>query len=140
MAAGLGAGSLVAKFRAGDGLEGYLGRWLILEAAGGDVEAEGNLATSRQIPLIRTVVGEKLNMEDIGTSWYPEGKSVANRTLLGAGLEVGDSTSALEVLLAEAESKLMGLKYRGARAGGASDGMCTTCSACRPSARTPTGI
>ena len=55
------------------------------------MEAEDNLATSRQIPLIRTVVGEKLNME-VGTSWYPKGKSVANRALLGAGLEVGDST------------------------------------------------
>ena len=63
MAAGLGAESLAAKFRAGDGLEGYLGRWLLLEAAGG-----GNLATSRQVPLIRTAVGEKLNMEDTGTS------------------------------------------------------------------------
>ena len=71
MAAGLGAESLAARFKAGDGLEGYLGRWLLLEAAGGDVEAEDNLATSRQIPLIRIVVGEKLNMEDIGTSWYP---------------------------------------------------------------------
>ena len=79
---------------------------------------------------------EKLNMEDIGTSWYPTGKGGANMALLGAGLEVGDSTSALEVLLVEAESKLMGLKYRGARAGGASDGMRTTCSACRTSART----
>ena len=63
--------SLAARFKAGDGLEGYLGRWLLLEAAGGDVEAEDNLATSRQTPLIRIVVGEKLNMEDIGTSWYP---------------------------------------------------------------------
>ena len=90
MAAGLGAESLAAKSRAGDGLEGYLGRWLLLQVAGGDVEAEDNLATSRQIPLIRTVVGEKQNMEDIGPSWYPKGKSVANRTLLGAGLEVGD--------------------------------------------------
>ena len=27
-------------------------------------------------------------MEDIGTSWYPKGRSVANRALLGAGLEV----------------------------------------------------
>ena len=70
MAAGLGAESLAARFKAGDGLGGYLGRWLLLEAAGGDVEAEDNLATSRQIPLIRIVVGEKLNMEDIGTSWY----------------------------------------------------------------------
>ena len=51
---------------------------------------EENLATSRQIPLIRTVVGEKPNMEDIGTSWYPKGNSVANRALFGAGLEVGD--------------------------------------------------
>ena len=68
MAAGLGADSLAAKFKAGDGLEGYLGRWLLLEVAGGDVEAEDNLATSRQISPIRTVVGEKLNMEDIGTS------------------------------------------------------------------------
>ena len=99
-----------------------MGRWLLLQVAGGDAEAEDNLATSRQIPLTRTAVGEKLNMED-GTSWYPKGKSVANRALLGAGLEVGDSTSALEVLLVEAESKLTGLKYRGARAGGASDGM-----------------
>ena len=140
MAAGPGADSLAAKFKAGDGLEGYLGRWLLLQVAGGDVEAEGNLATSRQIPLIRTDISEKLNLEGIGTSWYPKGKSVANRTLLRAGLEVGDSTPALEVLLVGAESKLMGLKYRGARAGGASDGMCTTCSACRPSARTPTGI
>ena len=82
MAAGLGAESLAARFKAGDGLEGYLGRWPLLEAAGGDVEAEDNLATSRQIPLIRTVVGEKLNMEDIGTSWYPKGQSVANRTTL----------------------------------------------------------
>ena len=90
MAAGLGAESLAARFKVGDGLGGYLGRWLLLEAAGGDVEAEGNLATSRQIPLTRTVVGEKLNMEDIGTSWYPKGKSVATRALLGAGLEVGD--------------------------------------------------
>ena len=71
MAAGLGAESLAARFKAGDGLEGYLGRWLLLEAAGGDVEAEDNLATSCQIPLIRIVVGEKLNMEDIGTSSYP---------------------------------------------------------------------
>ena len=55
-----------------------------------NVEAEDNLTTSRQIPLIRIVVGEKLNMEDIGTSWYPKGKSVATRALLGAGLEVGD--------------------------------------------------
>ena len=140
MAAGLGAESLAAKFRAGDGLEGHLGRWPLLEVAGGDAEAEENLATSRQIPLIRTVVGEKLNMEGIGTSWYPMERGGANRALLGAGLEVGDSASALEVLLVEAESKLMGLKYRGARAGGASDGMCTTCSACRPSTRTPTGI
>ena len=70
MAAGLGAESLAARFKAGDRLEGYLGRWLLLEAAGGDVEAEDNLATSRQIPLIRIVMGEKLNMEDIGTSWY----------------------------------------------------------------------
>ena len=82
MEAGLGAESLAAKFRAGDGLEGYLGRWLLLEVVGGDVEAEENLATSRQIPLIRTVVGEKLNMEDIGTSLYPKGKSVANRMLI----------------------------------------------------------
>ena len=104
------------------------------------MEAEDNLATSRQIPLIRTVVGEKLNMENIGTSWYPMGKGGADMALLGAGLEMGDSTSALKVLLIEAESKLMGLKYRGAHAGGASDGMCTTCPACRPSARTPTGI
>ena len=140
MAAGLGAESLAAKSRAGDGLEGHLGRWLLLQVAGEDVEAEENLATSRQIPLIRTAVGEQLNIEDIGTSWYPKGKSVVNRALLGAGLGVGDSTSALEFLLAEAESKLVGLMYRGARAGCASDGMCATCSACRPSARTPTGI
>jgi hypothetical protein len=46
----------------------------------------------------------------------------------------------VRVLLVEAESKLMELKYRGARAGGASDGMRMTCSACRSSARTPTGI
>ena len=71
MAAGLGAESLAAKFRAGDGQEGHLGRWLLLQVAGGDVEAEESLATSRQIPPIRTVVGEKLNMEDIGTGWYP---------------------------------------------------------------------
>ena len=57
MAARLGAESLLAaKFRAGDGLEGHLGRWLLLHVAGGDVEAEENLATSRQIPLIRTAV------------------------------------------------------------------------------------
>ena len=118
----------------------YLGRWLLLQVAGGDVEAEDNLATSRQIPLIRTIVGEKLHMEDIGTSWYPMGRGGANRALLGAGLEVGDSTSALEVLLVDAESKLMGLKYRGASAGGASKGMCTTFPACQPSARAPTGI
>ena len=47
MAAGLGAESLAAKFRAGDGLEGQLDRWLLLEAAGGDVRVEGRLATSR---------------------------------------------------------------------------------------------
>ena len=81
---------------------------------------------------IACVVGEKLNMGDIGTSWYPKGKSVANRALLGAGLEVGGSTAALGVLPVEAESKLMGLnKYRGARAGGASDDMGTTCAAFR---------
>ena len=68
MAVGLGGESLAVKFRAGDGLEGYLGRWLLPEVAGGDVEAEDNLATSRQIPLIRTVVGEKPNTEDIDTS------------------------------------------------------------------------
>ena len=107
---------------------------------GGDVEAEDNLATSRQIPPICTSAGEKLNMEDIGTGLYPKGKSVANRALFGAGLEVGGNAAALGVLLVEVESKLMELKYRGARAGGTSDGMCTTCSACRPSARTPTGI
>ena len=67
MAAGLGAESLAVKFRAGNGPGGYLGRWLLLEVAGGDVEAEENLATSRQIPLIRIVVGEK-NMENTGTS------------------------------------------------------------------------
>ena len=78
MAAGLGAESLAAKFRAGDGLEGYLGRWLLLQVAGGDVEAEENLATSRQIPLIRTVAGEKLSIEDIGTSCRrPQNKSRA---------------------------------------------------------------
>ena len=140
MAAGLGAESLAAKFKAGDGLEGYLGRWLLLQVAGGDVEAEDNLATGRQIQPTRTAVGEKLNMEDIGTSWYPKEGSVANRVLLGAGLEVGDSKAAPGVLLVEAGSKLMGLKYRGARAGGASDGMCTTCPACRPSTRTPARI
>ena len=85
-------------------------------------------------------MGEKLNMEDIGTSWCPMGKGGANRALLRAGLEVGDSTSALEVLLVEAESKLMETKYRGARAGGVSDGTRTTCLACRTYARTPTGI
>ena len=67
MAAGLGAESLAARFKAGDGLVGYFGRWLLLEAASGDVEAEDNLATSRQTPLIRIVVGEKLNMEGLGT-------------------------------------------------------------------------
>ena len=46
----------------------------------------------------------------------------------------------VRVLLVEAESKLMELKYRSARAGGVSDGMRMTCSACRSSARTPTGI
>ena len=137
---GAGAESLAVKSRAGDGLEGYLGRWLLLQVAGRDMEAGGTLATCRQIPLIRTVVGEKLNMENIGTSWYPMGEGGANGALLGAGLEMGDSTSALKVLLVAAESKLMGLKYRGARAGGASGGMCTTFPACRPSARAPTGI
>ena len=44
------------------------------------------------------------------------------------------------VLLVEAESKLMEAKYRGARAGGASDGMRTICSARRTYARTPTGF
>ena len=39
---GAGAESLAAKLRAGDGLEGYLGRWLVLQVAGGDVEAEDN--------------------------------------------------------------------------------------------------
>ena len=38
---GDGAKSLATKFRAGDGLEGHLGRWLLLQVAGGDVEAEG---------------------------------------------------------------------------------------------------
>ena len=47
MAAGLGAESLAAKSRAGDGVGGYLGRWSLLEATGGGVEAEGNLATGR---------------------------------------------------------------------------------------------
>ena len=60
-----------------------MGRWLLLQMAGGDVEAEESLATSRQVPLIRTVVGGKLNMEDIGTSWYPKGKSVAKRRSWG---------------------------------------------------------
>ena len=79
MAAGLGAESLATKFKAGYGLEGHLCRWLllVLQVAGGDVEAGGNMATSRQISLIRTAVGEKLNMEDIGTSWYPMGKEGA---------------------------------------------------------------
>ena len=90
MAAGLGAESLAAKFRAGDGLGGYLGRWLLPEATGGDVESEDKLATSRHIPLIRTTVGGKLNMEDIGTGWYSKGRSVVNRALSGAGPEVGD--------------------------------------------------
>ena len=44
------------------------------------------------------------------------------------------------VLLVEAESKLMELKYRGARAGGRTWRIRTTCSAYRTSARTPTGI
>ena len=69
MAAGLGGESLATKFRAGGRLEGHLGRWLLLQVAGGDVEAEENLATSRQIPLIRTDVGEKVNIEGNGTSW-----------------------------------------------------------------------
>ena len=56
MAAGLGAESLAAKFRAGDGLDGFLGRCLLLEAVGRDVEAGENLATSRQIPPICTIV------------------------------------------------------------------------------------
>jgi len=46
----------------------------------------------------------------------------------------------VRVLLVEAELKLMEAKYRGVRAGGASDGKRTTCSSCRTSARTPTGI
>jgi len=54
------------------------------------VEAVGKLATSRQIPPTRTIVGGKLNMEDIGTSRYPKGQSVTNRALLRAGLEGGD--------------------------------------------------
>ena len=69
MAAGLGADSLAAKFKEGDGLEGFLGRWLLLEVVSGDVETEDNLAKSRRIPSIRTAVGETLNMEGIGTSW-----------------------------------------------------------------------
>ena len=81
MAAGLGADSLAAKFKAGDGLEGYLGRWLLLQVAGGDVEAEDNMATSRQIPPIRTVVGEKLNMEYIG----PQGEKRGEQGALGGG-------------------------------------------------------
>ena len=87
MAAGLGAESLAARFKASDGLEGYLGRWLLLEAAGGDVEAGDNLATSRQTPLIRIAVGEKLNMEDIGTSWYQQtqDREAGDRGEHGAG-------------------------------------------------------
>ena len=46
----------------------------------------------------------------------------------------------VRVLLVEAESKLMELKYRSARAGGVSDGMRMACSACQSSARIPAGI
>ena len=97
MAAGLGAESLAARFKAVIWAGGLFGPLATTRGVGGDVEAEGNLATSRQIPFIRTAVGEKPNMEDIGTSLYPMGKGGANRALLGAGLEVGDSTAALGV-------------------------------------------
>ena len=55
MAAGLGAESVAAKFRAGDGLEGYLGRWLLLEAA--DTATEDRLAKKHGILLLRAIVG-----------------------------------------------------------------------------------
>ena len=89
MAAGLGAESVAAKFRAGDGLEGYLGRWLLLEAA--DTATEDRLAKKHGILLLRAIVGEPLHMEDIKSSWFPGGKkgSNTNKQLLSGGLLVG---------------------------------------------------
>ena len=89
MAAGLGAESVAAKFRAGDGLEGYLGRWLLLEAA--DTATEDRLAKKHGILLLRAIVGEPLHMEDIKSSWFPGGKkgSSTNKQLLSGGLLVG---------------------------------------------------
>ena len=87
MAAGLGAESLAARFKAGGWAGGLFGPLATTRGAGGDVEAEDNLATSRQIPLIRIVVGEKLNMEDIGTSWYQQtqDREAGDRGEHGAG-------------------------------------------------------
>ena len=72
MAAGLGAESLAARFKAVIWAGGLFGPLATTRGAGGDVEAEDNLTTSRQIPLIRIAVGEKLDIEDIGTSWYQQ--------------------------------------------------------------------
>ena len=65
---GIGGGKVQSGRRAG----GLFGPLATTRGAGGDVEAEDNLATRRQIPLTRIAVGEKLNMEDIGTSWYQQ--------------------------------------------------------------------
>ena len=80
---------MAAKFRAGDGLEGYLGRWLLLEAA--DTATEDRLAKKHGILLLRAIVGEPLHMEDIKSSWLPGGKkgSNTNKQLLSGGLLVG---------------------------------------------------
>ena len=68
---------------------------------------------------------------------FPHCRNLGDRKMLQ---EAWGLVHGVRVLLVEAESKFVELKCRGARAGGVSDGMRMTCSACRSSARTPTGI
>ena len=74
------------------------------------MEAGDNLATSRQTPLIRIVVGEKLNMEDIGTSWYQQtqDREAGARGEHGAGAGGTDHHAALQPVVLPCEGRVSG--------------------------------
>ena len=61
MAAGLGAGSLAAKFKQGGALGTYRAKWLLVEDA--NTAREGGPAKNHGILLLRAIVGEPLHMD-----------------------------------------------------------------------------
>mmetsp|Transcript_87518 Transcript_87518/g.169548 ORF Transcript_87518/g.169548 Transcript_87518/m.169548 type:complete len:255 (-) Transcript_87518:1254-2018(-) len=89
----LGPESLAEKFKNGNGLEQYYGKWLLL--SGMSPDAEDNLAKTREIPLIRAISGcGNVDTKEIFNSWYKGGRAgtkINQQLLSEEGLAVGEA-------------------------------------------------